>query len=135
MKKQKVKKASLLKSVLGIVLLLIVFFVLWALWHWFFSLFSGSFLYESKLYAFLLMAAAPALAGYFAMDITESRIKNASIQIVFYGFAVIMLIGIGIYIGGALFKAFEATFLLLVSPLFGIAGVYAHSYDKIHDLW
>lgn len=133
--KNKVKKPSLVKSILGIVSLLISYAVLWLLCYLLFDLLGGSFSTGSKLHAFLLLAFAPGLAGYFAMDVTEAWIKNISIQIVFYGFAVIVLIGIGIYIGGALFGQYDATFLSLVSPLCGIAGVYAHSYDKIHDLW
>lgn len=132
------EKVSILMSLLGIILALVVFAIVSTLGYMVFTLFDNiRGLGEDKLQELFREIFCPGAAGYAAIYCAESWLKNISLKIVFFGFSALVFVYVGFYIGFVAPIADEigssawGTILALISTLAGIVGAYYYSHEKL----
>ena len=104
-------KMNIPKSLLGLVLAVAVFLVIWVVGAFLFTLLDHiRGIGNDKLQAVFREIVVPGIAGFAAMAVVQSWIESASHRFVFFGFSAIILIVIGAYLG-------------LVGPIAGKIGV------------
>ena len=131
-------QTSIFLSLVGIILAIIIFIVVSTLGYIIFTLFDDvRGLGESKLQAVFREIVCPTVGGFAAMYFTVSWLKNINLRILFYGFAVMLVVYAVFYLGVVVPVAKEIevsvwdTILALLSILAGGFGAYYCVSDRI----
>jgi len=125
-------------SLIALVVGIVVFFVVWIIGGIVFNLFDNlRGLGGDKLQAVFRELFVPGVGGYLAMASVSSWFERASIKFVFFGFAAIILVLVGVYIGlvGPLVDKIGEDiwgFLLsIISIISAVVGAYIYAKDEI----
>jgi len=125
-------------SLIALVVGIVVFFVVWIIGGIVFNLFDNlRGLGGDKLQAVFRELFVPGVGGYLAMASVSSWFERASIKFVFFGFAAIILVLVGVYIGlvGPLVDKIGEDiwgFLLsIISIMSAVVGAYIYAKDEI----
>ena len=130
------KQSKIGMSLLGIVVSIVVFTVVWVIGGLVFGMFDSlRGLGDDRLQAVFREIVVPGAAGFFAMFVVSRWFEQASMRIVFFGFSGALFVLIGIYVGVVTPYAEEIggvwTMLLsLLSLAAGIVGAYINVKDK-----
>lgn len=125
-------------SLLALITGVIVFIAVWIIGGIVFNLFDSlRGLGDDKLQAIFRELFVPGVGGYLAMASANTWFEKASIRFVFFGFAGIILILVGAYIGfvgpmaDKIGEDFWGLLLSIISIISAVVGAYIYAKDEI----
>lgn len=125
-------------SLVALIVGIIVFIAVWIIGGIVFNLFDSlRGLGGDKLQAIFRELFVPGVGGYLAMESANSWFKKASIKFVFFGFAAVILILVGVYIGfvgpiaDKIGEDIWGLLLSILSIISAVVGAFIYAKDEI----
>ncbi|MFQ5853207.1 MAG: hypothetical protein ACE5JU_21825 [Candidatus Binatia bacterium] len=125
-------------SLVALIVGIIVFIAVWIIGGIMFNLFDSlRGLGGDKLQAISRELFVPGVGGYLAMASVSSWFERASIKFVFFGFAAVILVLVGVYIGfvgplaDKIGEDIWGLLLSIISIISAVVGAYIYAKDEI----